>query len=145
MVKMAKLAGKNENSFFYYFNDDDVNWECVYDYRVTANPEIAKNTKAQDDYWRHLYAGIKPSKFGWGNHVSFCHRNQRKTFVLIGLLEVGTTEQSFSDRSNDGWAGVTTERDLCITRVRVQKMGKTGSLPPLPIKAALADRKKSRK
>ena len=85
MAKLAKMAGENENSFFYYFNDDDVNWECVYDYRVTASPEIAKNTKAQDDYWRHLYAGIKPSKFGWGTLVYCSHCIERTRNVLITI------------------------------------------------------------
>lgn len=40
---------------------EEVNMECVYDYRMTANPDIAQNTKAQGEFWKHLYAGIKPT------------------------------------------------------------------------------------
>ena len=52
----------NANGVKVYAYGEEMNEECAYDYRVTASPEIARNTKEQGEFWKHLYAGIRPSK-----------------------------------------------------------------------------------
>jgi len=56
-----KYRVKRNTSQSSYAYGPELNEECVYDYRVTANKDIAKNTLEQGDYWKHLYKGIKPT------------------------------------------------------------------------------------
>ena len=40
----------------------EMNLECAYDYRATANKEMAEATLKQTDWWKNVYEGVKPGK-----------------------------------------------------------------------------------